>query len=136
VRWIDQKSRDAQPRWFCAAGALFGKFNVGLGTFANYNNQSGDRNTIIGYAAGSGRAGYDRTGCVFIGIYAGADDTINNNRLYIENSNSLSPLIYGEFDNDIVAINGKLGINTNSPGEDLHVNGKIKILDHRYMLAK
>jgi hypothetical protein len=38
---------------------------------------------------------------------AGKDET-GSNKLYIENSDSTSPLIYGEFDNDLVVINGTL----------------------------
>ena len=68
-----------------------------------YNNRSG--NVFLGY-----RAGY----------YEGG-----NNKLYIENSlaDSANALIYGEFDNDFLAINGKLGIQTQSPEVPIHVTG-------------
>jgi len=46
---------------------------------------------------------------VFIGAEAGNNET-GTEKLYIENSNSSSPLIYGQFDND------KLGINTSQVG--------------------
>ena len=42
---------------------------------------------------------------MFIGYNAGYDET-GSNKLYIENSDSSNPLIYGEFDNDFVKING------------------------------
>jgi hypothetical protein len=44
---------------------------------------------------------------VLIGYQAGSTLTTESNKLYIENSNSSSPLIYGEFDNDLVRVNGK-----------------------------
>jgi hypothetical protein len=47
----------------------------------------------------------ERSGCVFLGYKAGFY-VESNNKLFIENSNSLSPLIYGEFDNNFVQING------------------------------
>ena len=46
---------------------------------------------------------------VFVGYQAGSAET-NSNRLYIENSNSTTPLIYGEFDNDILRVNSTLQV--------------------------
>ena len=67
-----------------------GSFNVFIGYQTGYNNQYGSRSVFIGYQAGYNEA--------------------DSNKLYIENSNSSTPLIYGEFDNDIVKIHGTLGI--------------------------
>jgi hypothetical protein len=72
--------------------------NVAIGTNAFFN---GSNNVVIGYNAAS------------------TSGTINN-KLYIENSNSLTPLIYGEFDNDLVRINGKLFVSNS-----LDVTGSI-----------
>jgi hypothetical protein len=47
---------------------------------------------------------------VLIGYEAGNAET-GSNKLYIENSNSTTPLIYGEFDNDILRVNGTLQVN-------------------------
>ena len=44
-----------------------------------------------------------------LGYQAGYSET-GSNKLYIENSNSATPLIYGEFDNDLVKINGALHV--------------------------
>ena len=82
-----------------------GEFNVGLGLGANHYNQEGSQNTIIGYNAGRGTVLHNKSGNIFLGYMAGYDVT-NSNKLYIENSMSLTPLIYGEFDNDYVRING------------------------------
>ena len=56
-------------------------------------------------------AGKNSTGSqnVFIGSSAGFNEAASS-RLYIENSNSTSPLIYGEFDNDVVKLNAKVTI--------------------------
>ena len=78
-----------------------GNFSVAIGR----NAIAGTDTVTVGYDAGS-----NSTDSVFIGYQAGNQET-NNNRLYIENSNSTTPLIYGEFDNDIVRVNGTLQVN-------------------------
>jgi len=103
-----------------------GEFNIGIGYEANSNNQTGSQNTIIGARAGKGSSMHDKSGCVFLGYNAGFYE-MGSNKLYIENSNSSSPLIYGEFDNDILAVNGKVGIGTTTPSERLDVDGNINI---------
>jgi hypothetical protein len=86
--------------------------NTFLGGSAGYNNNIGYNNTLIGQSAGyNGTTGI---GNVFLGYNAGYNE-IGSNKLYIANSNTSSPLIYGEFDNKIVTINGKLGIGTTTP---------------------
>lgn len=65
-----------------------GSNNTGVGTQTLYSNSSGSGNVAVGY-----KAGYSETG---------------SNKLYIENSDSATPLIYGEFDNDLVRIYGQL----------------------------
>jgi hypothetical protein len=75
-------------------------------------------NTAIGYGAG-----YNNTtgiGNVFLGYYTGYNET-GSNKLYIDNSATSSPLIYGEFDNDILAVNSTVGIGTVNPGALLDV---------------
>ncbi|MCI5055880.1 MAG: tail fiber domain-containing protein [Flavobacteriales bacterium] len=84
-----------------------GDVNVFIGNQAGYDTQQGILNVYIG-----NQAGYSATGDtnVFIGNQAGYNET-GNNKLYIENSNSATPLIYGEFDNDILRTNGELQVN-------------------------
>ncbi len=88
-----------------------GNNNVSLGDSTNFYNQNGNNNTIIGHKAGAGTSAHSKSGNVFIGYKAGHDET-GDNKLYIENSDSASPLIYGEFDNDKVKINGSLEVST------------------------
>jgi len=61
----------------------------------------------MGFQAGQTSLG---TGSVFIGYQAGQSET-GSERLYVDNSNTTTPLIYGEFDNDLLRINGTLNIN-------------------------
>ncbi|MCP4089279.1 MAG: hypothetical protein GY746_05760, partial [Gammaproteobacteria bacterium] len=103
-----------------------GSNNTSLGHSSNLNNEKGSNNTIIGYQAGKGTAVHNKYGNVFLGYMAGYSEH-GSNKLYIENSNSTSPLIYGEFDNDILVVNGILGIGTNAPTNDLDVNGSIRM---------
>ena len=101
-----------------------GKKNVAIGRGALSFNSTGSNNTAIGASAGNlnflgssnsffgNRSGQSSSGSnnVFLGPFSGSN-TSGSNRLYIENSNSSSPLIYGEFDNDLLRINGELNIN-------------------------
>ena len=86
-----------------------GNFNVAVGRGANETNQEGSNNTIIGYKAGASPMVHNKSGNIFIGYQAGYWET-GNNKLYIENSDASAPLIYGEFDNDLLEINGKLNV--------------------------
>ncbi|MCB2218966.1 MAG: fibrobacter succinogenes major paralogous domain-containing protein [Bacteroidetes bacterium] len=89
------------------AGITIGNRNVAIGAGANETNQEGSYNTMIGYKAG---ANSSASGNVFIGANAGFNES-SGNKLYIENSDSGTPLVYGEFDNDLIRINGVLDIN-------------------------
>ena len=57
---------------------------------------------------------------MFLGYTAGYDE-INSNRLYIENSISSSPLIYGEFDNDILGLNADVAVGHQTPNATLDI---------------
>ncbi len=81
-----------------------GNNNTIVGNQAGYGAVLLDNNVMIGYHAGQHAAG---SGNVFLGYSAGRD-AVASNRLYIENSPSTTPLIYGEFDNDLLAVNGTL----------------------------
>ncbi len=86
-----------------------GSGNIGVGNSANYYNQTGINNTIIGYRAGFGTAMHNKSGNVFIGYNAGYYEH-GSNKLYIENSDIATPLIYGEFDLNKVEINGLFNV--------------------------
>lgn len=70
-----------------------GDNNLILGGYANQKGGSGSFNTIIGNLAGSEATGY---GNVLLGYSAGWNEK-GNNKLYIANSNTTTPLIWGDF---------------------------------------
>lgn len=85
--------------------------NVFIGSFAGYDNSgayNSSNNVMIG--SNAGRSSQNATGNIFIGYNAGIGVTTNN-RLYIENSSSAAPLLYGEFDNDILRTYGDFQVN-------------------------
>lgn len=105
-------------------GATSGSENTGVGATALNRITTGQKNVAIGKDAG-----FDLTsgsGNVLIGYSAGYSLTTESNRLYISNSNDATPLIYGEFDTDILRFNGRVGIG-GAPGAtyELDVVGDI-----------
>lgn len=107
-------------RW--ALRATTGSNNVGVGTFA-FRTTTSSNNTGIGVQAGENNTG---TGNTFIGVNAGRSSGSSSNSVYIgintgntitrsntlaiDNSTTSTPLIYGEFDNNKIAINGELEV--------------------------
>jgi hypothetical protein len=81
-----------------------GNENTVVGVAAGYG--SGNQNTLIGYKAGGGiPQGGTRNGCVYLGYQAGLNGQVDN-RLFIDNSSTSQPLIFGEFDTNFIRING------------------------------
>ncbi len=98
-----------------------GYSNLFIGSLSGHNNTTGYSNSFIGY--GSGYFNTTGYGNVFLGHMAGYNET-SSNKLYIENSNSSTPLIYGEFDNDMLQFNGDVGIGAApTGGYALYVSG-------------
>ena len=85
-----------------------GANNVGVGHYSGLY-YTGSQNTILGANAGSGPSVPTVSGNVLIGFSAGYSN-VQSNRLYIDNSATSRPLIYGEFDNDILRANGTLQV--------------------------
>lgn len=79
-----------------------GSRNVAAGRNSATKLQRGDNNTIIGFEAGVELL--NASGNVFLGRQAGGQE-LGSNLLYIENSNTLIPLIGGNFANDRVGVN-------------------------------
>jgi hypothetical protein len=82
-----------------------GNSNTALGWRSGFSNQVGEKNIYIGP-----EAGYYETG---------------SNKLFIENSNAdaNNALIYGEFDNNKIRINDKLGIGVVPVSKALEIKG-------------
>lgn len=79
-----------------------GGANVFLGSYSGMNAGDGHHNVYLGCNAGLSATGdYN----IFFGYQAGENET-GSNKLYIANSETDTPLIYGEFDNNLVAVNG------------------------------
>ena len=91
LRYINA-SNNTGIGWQSAFSTISGANNTTLGYQSLFSNVSGSNNISIGY-----QAGYNETG---------------SNKLYIENSNAdaANALIYGEFDTNIVRINGQLQV--------------------------
>ncbi len=100
--------------------------NVAIGNFANGENKTGSKNTLIGHLAGLGSPGSNPSGNVLIGYMAGYTET-GSDKLYIENSDSSTPLIGGDFTADEVYLNGDVGIGTMSPNSALQVSGYVQL---------
>jgi hypothetical protein len=83
-----------------------GDYNVYIGAESGFLNTS-NNNVMIGYR--SGLNNISGTGNIFLGYLSGQNET-GSNKLYIENTNSSTPLIYGEFDNNYVEINDSLKV--------------------------
>jgi len=82
-----------------------------LGYKSGENLTTGSYNVFVGYY--SGQSTTSGQGNVFIGRQCGQGQTTASNLLMIENSSDdTTPLIYGEFDNDLVKIHGDLAIYT------------------------
>ena len=98
-----------------------GSYNVFIGDASGHKNVDGNNNIFIGYI--SGYENRNGSGNVFIGNAAGRNE-IESNKLYIENSSSNSPLIYGDFMNDVLKLNASVGIGI-EPSYELDVDGTI-----------
>ncbi len=87
-----------------------GIHNTATGHSALLNNTSGNFNTALGWGAG----GINSTGSgnVFLGFMAGYNET-GSDKLYIANSPAgmNAALIYGDFNDGLLRINGTLNIN-------------------------
>lgn len=96
--------------------------NVSIGAFSGFKNR-GSQNVIVGVRSGAGNTSDSNfnvvSGSIFLGYEAGRYE-LDSNKLYIENSNSSAPLIYGEFDNDILGFNGSVAIGHQTPNAKLH----------------
>ncbi len=100
--------------WFAGYKSASATENVIVGAqpFTSSNPITGSYNVYLGSQAGNESGSASKN--VFIGYRAGLNET-NSDRLYIDNTSTSSPLIYGQFDNN------RLGINTGTPTANLHI---------------
>ncbi len=104
------------------------QFSVSNSTFVGQSAgwQARDNVTAIGRAAGF-RSG---AGGVFLGYNAGSLETTAN-KLYIDNSSTSTPLIWGDFANDSLKVYGTFNINNaySFPTTDGTSNGQVLTTD-------
>jgi trimeric autotransporter adhesin len=104
-----------------------GSYNSATGSKALQAITTGSLNTAIGYQAGY--SAITGTGNVFLGANAGYSET-GSNKLYIANTNTSVPLIYGDFSTN------RVGINTNTPTANMQVNGTLRYVDGNQAAGK
>lgn len=89
---------------------VVGSYNAYLGSYAGFENK-GSANCFIG--SNSGFQGNTGSGNVCLGYDSGIKNTAGltiSNQLFVDNSKTTTPLIWGDFANDLVKLNGKVGI--------------------------
>jgi hypothetical protein len=91
--------------------STIGEANTFIGANAGFKNTTGSRNTYLGQTAGNNNQ--TGTGNVAIGYKAGYKE-LGSNKLYIANSDTINPLVYGDFALYNLVLNGKVGISTST----------------------
>lgn len=76
---------------------------------SSLNGVNINNNVYVGAGAGSYATGSNN---VFIGNQTGYNET-GSNRLYVDNAGGV-PILYGEFDNDLLRVNGRFEVNANA----------------------
>jgi hypothetical protein len=105
-------------------GALTSSNNISLGFQSSYTATATVGSVVIGY-----RAGYSNNGTggnVFIGYQAGYSET-GNNKLYISNSSTTTPLIGGDFSTGIITLNSILTLTPLASAPSSPVAGMIYV---------
>ncbi|KKU65907.1 MAG: hypothetical protein UX91_C0014G0009, partial [Candidatus Amesbacteria bacterium GW2011_GWB1_47_19] len=100
--------------------------NVFLGSQTAYNITSNSLgNVMMGHQSGYNmEAGADYN--VFLGYNSGYYE-LGSNKLVIENTNSLTPLVFGDFNLDYFGVNGMLGVGNATP-MPLHLPSSTSII--------
>ena len=96
--------------------------NVYLGSSSSASN-NGSANVVLGHNAGQNMNA--QNGCVLLGYNAGQNNT-QNDRLMIDNTNTNSPLIDGDFSVDTLQINGETTLGETGNTTNVHaINGSV-----------
>jgi len=107
--------------YYTEYGLVPGSGNTFVGFRAGASSWSGNNNVYIGTRAGELNNNY-RNGRVFIGYMAGYNDGYDN-RLYIDNSNTTAPLIFGDFTDgsEKLVVNGSFNYGTDAGTSNAYV---------------
>jgi hypothetical protein len=138
--------------WEAGGSNTTGGNNTGIGTDAMWQNVSGFSNTAIGQQAlddltsgnnnvalGYKAGQYNQTGSgnVYVGYDAGSTDTGLSNELYIHNSNTGTPLIYGDFSTGKLLVNsGNLAGNTTINGTQVSAHYDLGLVGDGVLMQK
>ena len=95
---------------------------MAIGDGSLENNHNGNKNVAIGNFAGVNSQG---DGNVFIGHNAGYYE-MGSDKLYIDNSATSDPLIYGDFSEDKLKINGTIKVTEKLTAPDSGDNADMK----------
>lgn len=106
--------------------------NSYFGTQSGYSTTTGSNNSYFGYQ--SGYSNNTGTGNVFIGYQAGYNET-GSQFLYIDNSDTSQPLIWGDFDGDIVKINADFSVLHHTDLPSLDVDQTLRVDGATYLNA-
>lgn len=108
---------------FSGSSKQSGASNVFIGYGSGANNLGGYANTFVGHQSGNGATGSSN---VFIGQSVGMNQPVDN-KLFIDNSNTGTPLIWGDFADDQLKLNGKVGVGAvgTFPTNPLYANYKL-----------
>ena len=100
--------------YYVEYGLIPGSDNTYVGYRAGATNWQGNQNVYVGSYAGETNNNYT-SGRVFIGYRAGQNEA-NGNKLYIDNSNTSAPLIYGDFTDgsERLVVNGSFNYGTDT----------------------
>lgn len=100
-----------------------GRYNIAAGQYALRFNKVGHYNVALGYRAGWSALG---SGNVFLGKHAGYNE-VGSNKLYIDNTSTADPLIYGDFATNLLRVNGTLHATAHiqDSNDALGVNGQV-----------
>jgi len=121
LRAVTTGTRNIIIGYLAGSRLVSGDDNSGFGNNVLQNNYTGSRNVAMGRNSGRNNTGSDN---IFIG-YASAQDETGSNKLYIANTATTTPLIYGEFDNQLLTINGDFTVYDTATNHTVCTGGSV-----------
>ena len=118
-----------------ALNDINGYYNTAIGNMSASGYVTGHQNTSIGFMAGSigtPNPSHQIEGNVFLGFMAGRNVS-ESNKLYIANSDTDKPLIWGDFLNAKLGFHGKVGVGTKNPNELVNIHDGNSSIPQSYL---
>ncbi len=103
-----------------------GNYNVGVGHKSLYAKE-GHNNIGIGTLAGGYPLKRPGNANIYIGNKAGFNEGGQTDKLYIHINSNYLPLIFGDFANNYVRIQGKIGFGGVTPAKAVHINDILRL---------